>query len=337
MPGVALHLVLADRVLTQWRRAGANVPFDPCDPLERNAFYHGAVGPDLGYFPGGHRPLSELAHGVRTGTLTRALLQSASTPRERAYAWGWLTHVLADRAIHPWIGHGVGELVTGSRRRFINGSTDFLAHLRVELGLDAWYAAQHPEVRGRRLVVAFRGAELDFIAKSFSTTYQVEIHRHHVERSHRAATRRAGQALATLGWVGVLMEGNPRGRLVPGIRRALRTAFGIRLLRSVSLAYLNPVRPRPWLLHRVAMEEERHVRAFLEHFQTGCRDLDDRHLDTGRILVDEGDRAVAIQALSLLSGLHGTPDPEDTHGPGWRRPGWEVTPEIVPAHRAAEA
>ena len=70
MPGVAVHFVLADRVLSRWRGDGVEgasslPPFDVSDPASLNAFYHGAVGPDLGYFPGGHRLLSDLAHCVR--------------------------------------------------------------------------------------------------------------------------------------------------------------------------------------------------------------------------------------------------------------------------------
>jgi hypothetical protein len=122
MPGITLHFVLASRVLQRWSAAPGTAPFDLDDPVARNAFYHGAVGPDIGYLPGGHRILSELAHQVSTGKLTGRLIQSARTPSERAFAWGWLTHVLADREIHPLIGRGVGELVHGCRDTFVPGA-----------------------------------------------------------------------------------------------------------------------------------------------------------------------------------------------------------------------
>lgn len=75
MPGVAVHFVLADRVLGRWRSAGSTLPapFDVDDPASLNAFYHGAVGPDHGYFPGGHSVLSDLAHCVRPAGLARRL------------------------------------------------------------------------------------------------------------------------------------------------------------------------------------------------------------------------------------------------------------------------
>ncbi|MFO8175183.1 MAG: hypothetical protein R6T96_12930, partial [Longimicrobiales bacterium] len=66
MPSVTLHLVLADRVLDQWQASPSTAPFDPFDTDLQNAFHQGAVGPDLGYFPGGHRFLSDLSHLVRT-------------------------------------------------------------------------------------------------------------------------------------------------------------------------------------------------------------------------------------------------------------------------------
>src|SRR5688500_15063891 len=138
MPGITLHFLLANRVLDRWRSAGPGsaggkspderAPFDPHCPRDCNAFLHGALGPDFGYMPGGHRLLSELAHRVRTGELAGRLIRSARTSLERAFAWGWLTHVLADRQIHPLIGRGVGELVHGCRRTFVAGSDDLDSH-----------------------------------------------------------------------------------------------------------------------------------------------------------------------------------------------------------------
>ena len=49
MPGVALHIVLADRALARWREGAATAPFDIDDPAALAAWRHGAVGPDIGY------------------------------------------------------------------------------------------------------------------------------------------------------------------------------------------------------------------------------------------------------------------------------------------------
>ena len=128
MPSVSLHLVLADRVLAELRRGARTAPFPPAAPECVNAFYPGALGPDLGYMPGGHRPLSELAHRVRTADLARALVETARSPVERAFSWGWVTHVLADVAVHPLVGLGVGEVVHGDRSVFVDAAAAPAVH-----------------------------------------------------------------------------------------------------------------------------------------------------------------------------------------------------------------
>lgn len=184
MPGVTLHFVLADRVLQRWRDGAAAPPFDTREPCALNAFFHGAVGPDLGYFPGGDRLLSDLAHCVRTGELVRALIRSAVSAQERAFAWGWLTHVLADQAIHPIIGRRVGEILTGSRDHFVDGASDMPAHLRVEMGLDAWYAEQFPEVCGRRITPFLYGRGVDFLTRAYASTYRAVMEGRRFLHSH---------------------------------------------------------------------------------------------------------------------------------------------------------
>lgn len=302
MPGVTLHFVLADRVLSAWRTHGWAPPFDLDDPVALNAFYHGAVGPDLGYFPGGERFLSDLAHCVRTGELTRALLAAARTVRERAFAWGWLTHYLADEAIHPIIGRGVGELLTGCRDRFVDGASNLFAHLRVEIGLDAWHAEQAPAVRGRRLKDAFGPAEIGFLVNAYAKTYGVAMAPEPFLRSHRAATRRVGHALGTMRLLAALMNSTSE-RLPSMLRRALRAAYDRDSLRSLGLAYLNPVRPSQWLLEEVDIAMRQHTVRFMEHFFAGAGDLDDVNLDTGRPLQLEAEHEGALRGLEGLARM----------------------------------
>jgi hypothetical protein len=137
MPNVGVHLLLAGRVLLRWSEPGADPPFRPSDRLERSSFLHCAILPDAGYFPRGDRLFSELAHLSRTADLLRALVEEAATPLQRASAWGWVTHVLADRAIHPLINEAHGEHVFGSRARAITSTEDEAGHMRLEYGLDA--------------------------------------------------------------------------------------------------------------------------------------------------------------------------------------------------------
>src|SRR5262249_61645088 len=50
----------------------------PVGLASRAAFLIGSVAPDMGYFPGGEKFLSDLAHYVRSGALVRALARLRS-------------------------------------------------------------------------------------------------------------------------------------------------------------------------------------------------------------------------------------------------------------------
>ena len=92
MPQPTFHLLLAHEVLDRWNGAG---PFDTHDSANRNAFFHGAIGPDMGFFPGTNRLISELAHTSLAGELTRQLAAHARTETTLAFAYGWATHIVA--------------------------------------------------------------------------------------------------------------------------------------------------------------------------------------------------------------------------------------------------
>lgn len=132
MPGPALPFLLATIVYARWERTPVAAPFEPC-PAVRSAFLHGSLGPDMGYFPGADPMLAELAHHARTGMFCRALVHEAETDLARAFAWGWVTHVLADVAVHPLVNDACGELLLG-RRTPLWGPDVATAHLRVETG-----------------------------------------------------------------------------------------------------------------------------------------------------------------------------------------------------------
>jgi len=330
MPGVALHFLVARRALERIRCADRLRIFDPDDPVARNAFFHGAVGPDLGYFPGGHRALSDLAHCVRSGTLTRTLVESARTVRERAFALGWLSHVLADVRIHPLVGRGVGELLFGDGDRFVDGSSDFLAHLRVEMGVDAWFATRHPEVRGIRVAPVFDAASISFLAGAYRRVYRVALPSSAFLGSHTRTGRRVAQALASLGVVGALIEEGA----IPTVRWALRAAWHVAGERHVSLAYLNPVPPSDWLLDAVQDEVEEVLDRFEEEVSGGLERLEDRNLDTGRLLIDEADHVGTQRALDFLSRqTPGRTGDRILEGPGGPADRW-ASPAMAAFHDA---
>lgn len=307
MPSVTVHLALADQVLAHWRRRPPPAPFDARDPDDANAFRQGALGPDLGYMPGGHRPLSDLAHCLRTADLTRALITRARTPRERAFAWGWVTHVLADTMIHPMVGCAVGELVHGSPAHFEDGDAQPEAHVRVEAGLDALYARRFPDLRRRSLRPSFDALGIEYLVGAFRDTYGAAPDSARFLRSHRNATRRIAQGLALAAFTAHTM---------PCDRRPLRTGWDpeagpfarlrSRLSRSSpALAYLLPVPPSLWFLNAVRDVEETFVDLFLEEFESGGAGLANVNLDTGRPDVEERHYGGLRRSLDLLRRLGG--------------------------------
>lgn len=309
MPNVTLHLVLADRVLEGWRQAPSTAPFSPRDPIAVNAFRQGALGPDLGYFPGGHRFLSDLAHCVRAADLCRALLAGARSSRDVAFAWGWATHVLADQAIHPWVGRGVGELHTGRRDLFVAADRDPAGHVRVETGVDAWYAVRHPLMRWWTPDPVFDGGSVDFLARAYRETYDLQVDPTLLLTSHLAVTRMSVQAVRTIAVLGDALrweEGGDgvarmaRGAL-DGVRRCLGWATG---RESLLLALLTPVPPSPWLLEGVDAVSEGFVRRFQRHVGAGGALLENRNLDTGSPDGTEEHRGTA-EALRVLQECGG--------------------------------
>jgi hypothetical protein len=306
LPNVTLHLVLADRALDEWRRRPLHAPFPLDDPLAVQAFHQGAFGPDLGYFPGGHRFLSDLAHCVRSGDLARTLLSLARTSCERAFAWGWVTHVLGDQAIHPWVGRGVGELATGRRDVFISGERDQAGHVRVETGLDAWYAARYPIHRLLQPAPVFDGGTIRFLTSAYEETYRIRFDPTQILASHLAVTRLAGQALRTMGALGTALGWESRG--VPGVgwarggmdcvRRGLQGATG---RESLLLALLTPVAPSPWLLEGVEAVVEGFGIRMGRHAEAGGDQLENRNLDTGACDGDEVHHAATRADAFLVS------------------------------------
>jgi hypothetical protein len=285
MPGITLHFLLAKRVLDRWRSTGPRsepAPFDVRSPRDCNAFLHGALGPDFGYMPGGHRVLSELAHRVRTGELSGRLIRSARTSLERAFAWGWLTHVLADRQIHPLIGLGVGELVHGCRKTFVAGSTDLDSHVRVETGVDCVYALRDADARAVRLRPAFDEMSINFLAHAYAATYGFRPDKTSLLRSHHCVGLRVRQALTSIRAVASLMD---RSAASPVVSAALRTARRLRLIAPVSVAYLSPVRPGDWLMQAIDEAIPAHTDAFMKLYRDGGADIGDHDLDTGERLV----------------------------------------------------
>jgi hypothetical protein len=312
MPSVTVHLRLAERVLDHWRTRPHGAPFSPGDPDAVSAFRQGAFGPDMGYVPGGHRALSDLAHCYRTGDLCRHLIRAAHTPLERAFAQGWLTHVLADALIHPLVGCVTGELTRGSPAIFVDADRDMITHVRIEAGLDAVFAARHPELQGLVGPPALRhSSSLDFVVEAYRAVYGVAPARAHFRRAHRITARRAAQGMALAQWTARLLPEPARAPVRAGEPRTgplarFRSVVGGR---SVALGYLFPILPPLWFLDSVHGVERDFVELFLAEHASDARGLPNLNLDTGRLEMDDPTHGGLRRSIDALRGLGAWPLP----------------------------
>lgn len=301
MPHAALHFHLASRVLERWIDAPAAAPFE-VTPATRNAFLHGSLGPDMGYFPGADPLLSSLAHSARTGALCRALAAEARSEVERAFAWGWVTHVLGDVAVHPLVNEACGELLRGERVP-VWGDDAGPAHLRVEIGLDAAYCARHPELGTIRLAPALGSHGVGFVARAYARTYGAAPAAGAILAAHRQVTRLAG-ALQALQQVSSRAIGRGGG----AVGWAIRAGAGLPLQviatfcppGSPARGMFTPVRPAKWLMDEVDDVITNFADWFDGHYRSRLQFLRDHCLDTG--IVSPGDSPPAAAAIRALHG-----------------------------------
>lgn len=137
MPAFATHLYIAQEIVRTVRQHGTK------DEARSLALQRGALSHDLGYFGDSDPFLSDLAHYVSPSALASSLVGTSGDTC--AFGIGWLSHVVADCSIHPFVNERVGELFG---RESMNYEEDPKEHLRVELGLDAaFFASLPPEKR----------------------------------------------------------------------------------------------------------------------------------------------------------------------------------------------
>ncbi len=305
MPSVTVHLHLAERVLDHWRARPQGAPFSPDDRGAVNAFRQGAVGPDIGYMPGAHRPLSDLAHAFRSGDLARSMIHTARTSLERAFSWGWVTHVLADTLIHPIVGCAVGELVHGTPARFVDGDSDQLNHVRVEVGLDALYAERHPELRRTKIRHVFDRDSVAFLTGAYRETYGISVDARETLRSHLLTAKRFMQGLSLAAVSSWMLPDPP---LRQGVDAGPVTRFRSMVSRqNLGLAFILPAAPSLWFINAVRDIEENFVQLFLEEFDMQGLGLENVNLDTGRPDLTELHYSGLHRSLDYIRTLGGSP------------------------------
>jgi hypothetical protein len=277
LPGCTVHLLIAAKVLADWRSAPAGAPFPVAEAPCREAFRAGSNGPDMGYYPGGDRWLSDLAHYVRTADLARSLLDAARDDPGRAFAWGWATHVLADVWIHPIINLAVGAR-RGEPGRAVPFADDPAGHVAVELGLDASCRACEDRAAGPGPGAWFDSTDPGFIASAYREAYGVAIPGRSLWASLRAATA----------WIPRLIAYERAVAGGPGNwRRAARTTLrGLAALfgrKRLPHAFLAPDTPSAGLCEQVQASLEGFAGRFRTYRDTRLAALPALNLDTGEV------------------------------------------------------
>jgi hypothetical protein len=276
MPCASVHLMLAGRVMRAWEASPSTAPIALRDPEHRAAFLGGALAPDAGFTPTTDRRISEFAHYVRPGDLSRTLLARARTGAEAAFAWGWATHVLGDVELHPVVGRAVGEVLHGDRDLRMNAADDVETHVSVEVGLDL----QVLEAEGRALpsspgrAWSGTGEGGRFLVGALEAGYGVPWERRSVLRDQRRAAWMMSSWPRALSVVARSGDGSALGRLV-GFSR-IRAAHGTPLK-----GLLGPRRPPPWVLDQVMERAEGFAVRFQAVAESGLAALGNRNLETG--------------------------------------------------------
>ena len=252
MPNVLAHTLLADRTLERWCAAGT-APFDGTDPRCRAAFVHGALGPDLGYFPGTDRFLSELAHRLRTGRMAARLMARASSDLQHAFACGWITHMLCDTVVHPIVETEVAAITGGAAAGSAPDAAIDLAHIRIEVGLDGVLLASYPEL-GRRLPAVFAARDLGFLARAFADVYGLHVSREELHTAHLSVAHWHRCLVPLVRWMTADWsdDATNTGRFVAPLLRANDGGW-LRYVGAgpVAAAFISPLRPSPNFSARV--------------------------------------------------------------------------------------
>ena len=283
MPCAVTHLFLADRILGHWSDVPDRAPFPVENPELRDAFLHGTMAPDMGFVPGVDRFVSELAHYVQPGELTKNLFREARSGREEAFAWGWASHVLGDVALHPLVGRAVGERLHGDRGLRMNAEEDLPTHVGMEVGLDIRLLLSGVRAEAPPRRPFFRSDEAPLLGRALSATYGLNWKRPTLLTGHRRAVALLKWwplALRSMGYGGA-PAGRPKGvwgRLVGATVSSARAVSG---RKSAMRGFLDPILPPHWLVeevHRFGDEIRERMDALAA---LGPEALEDRNLETG--------------------------------------------------------
>ena len=152
----------------------------PDDLRKAHAYtYGGAIIQDMGYYPFGHKFVSDLAHYVRSGDLILNLLAEATDLNEYAFALGALAHYASDNFGHRVaVNKSVPIIYPKLKRKFGNSVTyadNPVSHLKVEFSFDVAQVAQgHYASNAYHEFIGFEVAQAA-LESAFAKTYSVKL------------------------------------------------------------------------------------------------------------------------------------------------------------------
>ncbi|MFN6130510.1 MAG: zinc dependent phospholipase C family protein [Planctomycetota bacterium] len=239
-------------------------------------FLLGANAPDFGSFPGGHFILSDCAHLVRPADLVRNLFSLSNSDVERAFALGWLTHVIADVILHPVVNREVGRRLGMDRE--VSFVEDPAMHIRVEFGFDA-FTVEPKILPYPRVSTAKLEPIAGLLSRAYQATYGVPFEQP-LQIASCSALNRYAPWLISLARMHRRAE---RARYSPAswVLRALRQTLAIASADVRIQAHADPLRPGTLYTEEMESGIAQTVEECRRHAANQLVALENRNLDTG--------------------------------------------------------
>lgn len=136
----------------------------------------GALAPSAGYYLPGGASLADAMHLIKAGEMTSALMRMAQTPREKAFAVGWLGHANLSRLE---FGNALNMLANGTR------SEKPREHLKLQWGLDST-VLERPSSAWMWDLKIDMAAGLDLWARAMKSVYGVAPPKEFLQKAMQA-------------------------------------------------------------------------------------------------------------------------------------------------------
>ncbi len=297
MPACGIHLELASRVLRDWSIEKAMQPFPIASPGCVGSFYVGCLAPDIGYFPMGDSLVSDLAHYIRTGDLARALVNTSRDSREVAFAWGWVSHLLADISIHPLINQAAAETIFGKRYPEVPFANDPPTHIKVEVGLDAWIPASVQWSTNPKLPILAPSSMLNLLPRVFQQIHGVTISKTRLQIAYQFMRKLAA---SHTDFGKIFRKENPGRFSSRAYFRLAKFANQISSNRNLD-AMLHPLPPPRWLIQETSKTLDHFPADFNQLIQSGIPSLLNYNLDTGKTEIASQEYELCKKAVLELN------------------------------------